>query len=120
MRKAALIAILGAVLAGLKKFEEAETYLRKAIGLKLLQFTPDHWEVALSQNSLGACLLGWRKYREAEPWLVNSYRTIIKQFGISHSHTQRAGSRLIALYEGLGQKTKAEAIKTELEMTQQK
>jgi eukaryotic-like serine/threonine-protein kinase len=106
---------LGAVLTKQKKFAEAEESLHKAVDLKLLQFAPNHWEIATTNNLLGECLVNQRKYKEAEPLLVESYSIIKKQFGPLHGRTQRAASRLIALYEGWGKKNKAEAIKAEME-----
>jgi serine/threonine protein kinase/Tfp pilus assembly protein PilF len=109
---------IGAVFTKQRKFAEAEESLRKAVSLNLLQFAPASWQVATTNNLLGACLVSQKKFKEAELLLVESYSIIKKEFGLQHPRTQRAGSRLIALYEGLGKKTKADAIKTELEMTQ--
>jgi serine/threonine protein kinase/tetratricopeptide (TPR) repeat protein len=105
---------LGAVFTEQKKFAEAEECLRKAVSLKTLQFGPNHWEVATAKNYLGACLTGQKKYKEAEPLLSASYSIIKNQFGVQHPRTQRAGSRLIAFYEILGKKDKADKIGMEI------
>ena len=109
---------LGVVFTKQKKFPEAEEYFHKAVSLFMLQFAPDHWEVATANNLLGECLASQKKYKEAEPLLVESYSIIKKQFGMQHDRTRKAGSRVIALYEGWGKKDKADAIKAELGMTE--
>lgn len=105
---------LGVVLAKQNKFTESEECLHKAVSLKLKQFAPNHWEIATTNNLLGECLVHQRKYKDAEPLLIESYTIIKKQFGLQHGRTQRAASRLIALYEASGRKDKATAVREEL------
>jgi serine/threonine-protein kinase len=111
---AQLLQSLGVVLTRERNFPEAEKFLRQALTLKLMRFDENNFEVATTKNLLGACLTDEGKYKEAEPLLVDSYAIIKKQFGAQHDRTQRAGSRLIALYEASGKKDKAAALKAEL------
>jgi serine/threonine protein kinase/Tfp pilus assembly protein PilF len=105
---------LGVVLAQEKKFTEAEENLRRALSLKLLQFDRNHFEVATTNSLLGACLADQKKYKEAEPLLIESYEIIKNQFGVKHDRTQKAGSRLVALYQAWGKNDKAAMIQAEL------
>jgi eukaryotic-like serine/threonine-protein kinase len=105
---------LGVVLAEEKQFPEAEAHLRKALSMRLLQYPSDHFRVALTNNSLGACLADQRKFSEAESLLAGSYPIIKRKYGAQKKDTQRAGLRLISLYENLGKVEKATAIKAEL------
>ncbi len=104
---------LGITLTREKQFFEAEANLRKALSLRLLQFAPNHYRVAMTNSALGACLADQKKFKEAEPLLVESYPIINKHFG-NAKETREAGLRLIALYENLGQKDKSSALRTEL------
>lgn len=113
--RAQYVQSLGVVLTREKKFAEAEEFLRKAVSMKMLTFGTNHYEVATANNLLGACLTEQKKFGEAEPLLLESYSVIKKQFGMRHDRTQRAGLRLVALYEGWGRKDKAQAIQAELE-----
>lgn len=108
---------LGVVFTEQRRFAEAEEHLRKAVSMKMLQFGPNHWEVATTKSYLGACLTGQKKYKEAEPLLVAGYSIIKDGFGVQHPRTQRTGLNLIALYEVLGRKDRADAIKADLEKT---
>jgi eukaryotic-like serine/threonine-protein kinase len=108
---------LGIVLTREKKFPEAEANLRKALRIALLKYAPDHWRVAVGNNSLGACLSAQKKFKEAEPLLIESYAIIKKRFGPKNERSQKAGVPLIAMYEDLGKKDKADAIRAELGIT---
>jgi len=105
---------LGVVFTEERNFPEAEKFLHQAITLKLMRFDGNHFEVATTKNLLGACLMEEGKYKEAEPLLLGSYAIIKKQFGIQHDRTQKAGGRLVTLYQKWGKKDQAAQIQAEL------
>ncbi len=105
---------LGIVLTKERQFPEAEANLRKALSLRLMQFAPDHFRVAMTNSVLGACLADQKKFKEAEPLLAESYPIINKHFGNARE-TSDAGLRLISLYENWGKADKANAIRANLE-----
>ncbi len=87
---------------------EGEHYSREA-----LELSKSKMRRAQAKGALGECLGMQKKYVEAEPLLIESYYELKTLAGPSHSRTELARERLIALYESSGQPGKAQAYRRE-------
>jgi eukaryotic-like serine/threonine-protein kinase len=100
-----------------KKWAEAESVLREALGFYENK-QPDAWTTFDTQSLLGGALAGQQKYAEAEPLLRKGYEGLKqRQAAIppgARGVMAGALTRLVRLYEATGQKDRAEAYRKEL------
>jgi non-specific serine/threonine protein kinase/serine/threonine-protein kinase len=102
-----------ATLAGMwllqRKYAETEPLIREA--LNDYEKLPDGWERYLVQSMLGGSLVGQKKYADAEPLLLSGYQGIIERVatvpGNALSEVERAGDRILQLYQDWGKPEKA-------------
>jgi tetratricopeptide (TPR) repeat protein/tRNA A-37 threonylcarbamoyl transferase component Bud32 len=98
---------LGATLTAAGRYREAESTFRESLAIQRKHFGDDAWQTATVESLLGDCLIKAGRYAEAEPLVVRSYEVIKTQFGPAHGRTKAALSRVVAVYEGLGNHAKA-------------
>jgi len=93
---------LGATLTLARKFGEAERVFREALRIQIENFGADTWQAATAKSLLGDCLIKSGRFADAEPLVVEAFEIIRAEFGDQHGRTRAALSRVIAVYEGLG------------------
>ncbi len=94
--------------------DEAEEYLRRALGVLSRALPAGHWRIAEVQSRLGVCLTARQKAVEAEPLLVGGYEGLLRGRGAQSAKTVAALERLIAFYDGQGKTATATAYRTKL------
>jgi serine/threonine protein kinase len=104
------LAALGTVRLELHKFAAAEPVLRECLAIRQKQ-DPNGYRYFNAESVLGGSLAGQGKYSQAEPLLLSGYQGM-QQLGaklpeIGKPRFQRAGERIVALYEAWGKPDKA-------------
>ncbi len=101
---AGLLAPIGLSLLQLKKWTEAEPFIRECLAIRE-KMQPDLWSTFNMKSMLGGALLGQKKYAEAEPLLVAGYegmkqreKTIPPQ---GNTRIPEAVDRLIELFTAM-------------------
>jgi serine/threonine-protein kinase len=105
---------LGAVHLDAKRYVEAETILRLAVD-RLTRVVPEQRYTGLALIRLSAALAGLRRYAEAERHGRGGYDILKKVTAASSMEVQTARRVLIDIYTGLGDLSKVNEIKTELD-----
>jgi tetratricopeptide (TPR) repeat protein len=117
---AAALAVRGLMLLLEKKPAEAELKLRECLMIRR-KIQPDDWTTFDTESMLGEALADQKKYTEAEPLLLSGYEGLKKREDTippqDKPRITRALERLVAFYEGQGQKDKAMRWRAELEAT---
>jgi non-specific serine/threonine protein kinase/serine/threonine-protein kinase len=90
------------------RLAEAEEIYRGLIEATRRSLPPRHPNVAIFEGGMGVCLFEMKRFSEAEPFLLASYAGHSQNFGLEHSRTVQAASRLVALYDAWGQPWAAE------------
>lgn len=80
-----------------------------------MRFAGSRREVAATMTLLRAYLTYEGKSKEANPLRAQSYAVIKKEFGIQHDRTQKAGGRLVILYQKWGKDDQPARVQAELE-----
>jgi serine/threonine-protein kinase len=88
--------------------EEARALCAEALTIRRRGLPGNDAEVARAEDALGAALMALGKLDEAEPLLLHSYELLGRTFGASDEDALTAASRLIDLYEAMGDSGKAE------------
>ena len=99
------LAGFGTVLLELRQYKEAEPVLRECLALRK-KSDPNGYRYFNAESVLGGSLAGQGRYADAEPLLVGGYQGM-QQLGdrlpeIGKPRFQRAGGRIVALYEAWG------------------
>ena len=103
---------LGAVNVARKSYRLAESQLRQACGL-LVSVLPDgHRYTAIAQVRLGSALIGQNRHRDAEQYTLAGYNSLIKH-GPTVPELRSARADLIAIYDALNEKGKADEIRAQ-------
>jgi serine/threonine protein kinase len=121
LRTASTLVLLAANLLRQKKFEDAESVLRRSLAIREAK-QPDEWTTFNTRSVLGESLLGQKKFTQAEPLLVQGYQGVTqRQDKIPPAYRQlrlsEAMERLVRLYEATNQKEKADPLRKKLEET---
>jgi len=107
---------VGEASLNLKKYPEAETWLRKSLANFEITI-PDTWGVFDTRSMLGAALAGQKKYQEAEPLLLAGYKGL-KERKMTVPAAKKALvpalDRLVQFYEATGNAVEAERYRKEL------
>ena len=121
-RYAMALASFGSNLLEQEKWAEAEPIVRECLAIRE-HFQPDGWPTFNVRSLVGGSLLGQKKYAEAEPLLLSGYQGMkAREAQIPAQGKPRlteAGERVVQLYEGWGQKDKAEEWRSKLGMNSQ-
>ncbi len=111
---ATILVGLGELLLDRGEADRAEPMLREALAIRRTTLPPGHPDIAEAEEALGAALMARRRYVEAEDHLLPSREAYLAAYGDRDPRTQTALRRLVALYEALGQRQRADEIRTEL------
>ncbi|HEX8136876.1 MAG TPA: serine/threonine-protein kinase [Pyrinomonadaceae bacterium] len=88
--------------------EAAEPLYKEALEVTEKTLDKNHWRMGALRSGYGACLTRLGRLREAEELLVAAYTILKAASGDKHERTQKALTRLIALYEAMNNKPEAE------------
>jgi eukaryotic-like serine/threonine-protein kinase len=95
-----------------QRYADAEAYLREALACMDRRHA-DGWERYDTQNMLGASREGQRKYEESEPLLLSGFQGLADRESTipwpNRSVLERAGARIVHLYQDWGKPEKAAA-----------
>lgn len=108
MRTANVMTNLAAILTVREKMDEAITYYRDALDIRLQLLGEDHPDIASSYAHLGNILRGYQMYDESETMLLKAYDLRRELFGNNHALTNDSKRVLGILYQDMGEETKAE------------
>jgi serine/threonine protein kinase len=115
---AVVLAELGVNLLRQRKWADAEPVQRDGLAIRE-KIEPDAWTTFYARGQLGRALWGQQKYAAAEPLLLEGYEGMRERearMPADSKHVlQEALERLVQLYEGWGQKDKADAWRKRLE-----
>ena len=115
-RTAGRMAQLGLNLLNQKKWTEAETLLRECLAIRE-KIEPEVWSTFGVKSMLGGALLGQKRYADAEPLLTQGYQGLKQRAAKipaqGKDRFREAVDRLVQLYEAIGRKDKALALKKE-------
>jgi hypothetical protein len=105
-----ILAVLGEMRLQKGRYGEAEPLLREALAGQE-KGSPGAWPRFDTQSMLGAALADQGKYAEAEPLLLSAYEGLVQRETsipqASRPALQRAGERIVQLYQNWGQPEKA-------------
>jgi tetratricopeptide (TPR) repeat protein len=93
---------MGMVLNKLDRLQEAETYLREALDIRVRLLPKGNLGIGKVEGALGECLTMQKRYAEAEPLLLDSYNTLNLGQAKRDLRTTEALERLVKLYEASG------------------
>ena len=105
---------LGALLIHLRRFDEAEPYLREALEGRRRVLGKDHPTTLTSINNMGALLYNQGRLDEAEPYLRAALESCRRLFGKDHPHTLSSIGNLSILLHRQGKLDEAEKLAREL------
>lgn len=91
-----------------KSLDKAYSVAEKNLILAENQYGQGSWITGIGQERLGEILFMRGKYSESEKLLSHGFMILKKEYGIGDYHTKEAAHKLIALYNKLGKKKKAE------------
>jgi serine/threonine protein kinase len=106
---------LADVLNRQSQFNEAESLAREALVVVQRSVGQDHWRYAAVNRTLGVALTGQKKFAAAEPVLLGSYELMKKTRGETNRTTQLSLTRVIEMYEAMGNKARAEEFRAKLQ-----
>jgi hypothetical protein len=89
----------------------AEPALRHVLEIRERLLDPGDWRIAQSKSLLGASLLAQRRYADAEPLLLDADRILVAVPGPQERERASNRRRLVALYEKLGRRRQADALR---------
>jgi serine/threonine protein kinase/tetratricopeptide (TPR) repeat protein len=92
----------------------AEPVIREALEIFERAYPANDWRTGAAKSLLGADLTALGRYAEAERNLLEAERVLSKAPGPAASEASATASRLVALYDALGQPEKAAAYRTAL------
>ena len=101
------LTLLASCLVEQGQFDEAYEHAsaaRQTLGTAL---SDGHWRTALAASAEGAALTGLQRYAEAEVLLVDSYNVLSNDARAMQGLVDKAGERLVSLYEIWGKPEKA-------------
>jgi tetratricopeptide (TPR) repeat protein len=101
---------LASCLVEQERFDEAYELAGAARQILLSALPEGHWLTALAASAEGAALAGLQRYAEAEVLLVDSYTVLSNDARAMQALVDKAGERLVALYEAWGKPEKAAEI----------
>jgi tetratricopeptide (TPR) repeat protein len=101
------LTLLASCLVAQERFDEAYRYAGAARQMLVSAMPDGHWLTALAASAEGAALAGLHRYAEAEALLVDSYTVLSKDSRAMQALVDKAGERLVSLYEVWGKPEKA-------------
>ena len=117
-----VMAALGEVRFDEKRYADAETVLRDVLAI-YEKTSSDSWQRYRSQSLLGAALAAQGRFANAEPLCLDGYRGLIRKEGAitfeERPGIDRAGTRIVQLYEGWGKPDQAAEWRTRVGQTAQ-
>lgn len=81
---------LGRLLLSQQRSEEAKIHLRRALAIRRLSLSQEHWETAMSEYHLGRCLKRLGRLDEARELLKAAHRHLEATLGADDPRTRRA------------------------------
>jgi tetratricopeptide (TPR) repeat protein len=90
---------LSNVLRDQGKFDEAETFARKAVGILDTRYGPEHRESALMRARLGSCLIELGRFEEAEQCLLAAHRVLGPRLAVHDGWSIITVNYLVRLYQ---------------------
>ena len=104
------LTLLSSCLVAQERFDEAYEHAGAARRMLVSALPEGHWRTALARSAEGAALAGLQRYAEAETLLVDSYTVLSNDPKAMKSLVNKAGERLVSLYEVWGKPEKAAEI----------
>jgi len=101
------LTLLSSCLVAQERFDEAYEYAGAARRMLVSALPDGHWRTALAASAEGAALAGLQRYAEAEALLVESYTVLSNDPKAMKALVNKAGERLVSLYEVWGKPEKA-------------
>ena len=89
--------------------EEAYPHYREAVSILEEVHPENHQELAHNRSRFGGILVALGRHAEAEPLLLDAFERLAEELGADHPRTREAASRLVELYEELGDPLRAES-----------
>jgi serine/threonine-protein kinase len=108
------LANLASVHLAQEDYARAESLFREALALYGDVLPPEHLNTAIARSKLGRVLVRQQRYQEAEAELLVAHDILSRQKTPASSWLQTTREDLVASYDALGQREKAQRFRAEL------